>query len=348
MKFDKLRPSLQMLSLVGEIDEFKGAWLSLSRISPERLSALKHVATIESVGASTRIEGAALTDQQVEALLNGLKINSFQSRDEEEVAGYAELMKTIFENWKLIDLSENQIKQLHGTLLKYSQKDERHKGKYKTVPNNVEAFENGKSIGIVFKTASQFETPFKMTELVDWTREAMTTKTFHPLLIVAVFAVTFLAIHPFQDGNGRLSRALTTLLLLKLGYLYVPYSSLESVIEANKESYYLALRRTQTTLENNEPDWDSWILFFLQSMQKQKAQLEAKISREKLLQGDLPELGIRILELIRQHGSLKMSEIETFTGESRSANRTRINELVQRGDIKRNGRGPSTWYSVAL
>ncbi len=347
MRFDNYRPGMEVVRLVGELDEFKGGWRSISNISPERLAKLKKIATIESIGSSTRIEGASLTDQQVEELLSGLRTRSFRSRDEEEVAGYAEAMDVVFENWERIPFTENHIKQLHGTLLKYSEKDERHRGNYKTVPNNVEAFDAyGKSIGIVFKTASPFDTPFLITDLVDWTSEGLREREIHPLLVIAAFHVVFLAIHPFQDGNGRLSRVLTTLLLLKTGYSYVPYSSLESVVEANKEKYYLCLRKSQGTLESEEPDWEPWILFFLQAMQKQKAQLVAKLERERILQGELPALSIRILELIRESGSLKSSDIERLTDESRSTIRSRLNELVETGRLRRHGKSRATWYTL--
>lgn len=348
MKIDKFRPSLEIVQLIGEIDEFKGAWRSLSNISPERLAKLKKIATIESIGSSTRIEGASLSDDQVEALLLELQTSSFRSRDEEEVAGYADAMEFIYENWQNMPFGENQIKQLHRILLKHSQKDDRHRGNYKTVPNHVEAFDSyGKSIGIVFKTASPFDTPFKMTELAAWTDERLRHKDLHPLIVAAIFAVQFLAIHPFQDGNGRLSRIVTTLLLLRMGYTYVPYSSLESVIEANKEQYYLALRRTQGTLENAEPDWEQWIVFFLQTMQKQKTRLERKIEREQILQGELPSLSIRILEIVRENGSAQSSDIERLTNESKSTIRLRLNDLVKSGQLLRHGKSRATWYTLS-
>ncbi len=348
MKFEQFRPTLEMLRLVGEIDEFKGAWRLLSNISPERLAALKRVATIESIGSSTRIEGAALTDERVEALLSGIRKKSFRSRDEQEVAGYADVMDTIYQNWQHVPLNESHIKQLHRDLLKPSTKDDRHRGNYKTSQNNVVALgPNGEELGIIFKTATPFETPYQITDLVSWTNQMLESAEVHPLLVIAVFIISFLAIHPFQDGNGRLSRALTTLLLLKQGYAYVPFTSLESVIEANKEEYYLALRRTQGTLKSDTPDWDPWLQFFLRSMQKQKANLQTKISRERMLEGDLPLLAVRILELIRERGRLKTSDVETITGESRSTIKLRLSELVQRGTLMRHGRGPSTWYTLS-
>lgn len=344
---DTFRPTQEMLRLVASIDEFKGAWRSLRNIAPERLTALKRVATIESVGSSTRIEGVRLTNAQVEQLLSGLETESFQSRDEEEVAGYAALMETVFASAENLPLTENYVKQLHGILLRYSIKDERHRGQYKTLTNHVEAFApDGKSLGVVFETASPFATPFAMAELIVETREALESHLVHPLLVIGIFTVRFLAIHPFQDGNGRLSRALTTLLLLRSGYVYVPYSSLESIIEENKESYYLALRRTQQTLPTETPEYDAWLTFFLRSLHTQTARLQAKMDREGLIEGALPELSLRILELARERGRVKSSEIISVTGEARGTVRNRLNELVARGLLTRHGNGPATWYTL--
>ena len=217
----------EILALIAEIDEFKGAWRALGTLAPERLSALRRVATIESIGSSTRIEGSKLSDREVERLLANLEIKSFASRDEQEVAGYAEVMELVFRSWQDITITENHIKQLHRDLLVYSTKDARHRGEYKTSSNSVAAFDKaGKQIGIVFATATPFDTPRLMTELITWFNQANDDRRLHPLLVIGIFTVVFLEIHPFQDGNGRLSRVLTTLLLLRAGYAYVPYSSL--------------------------------------------------------------------------------------------------------------------------
>src|ERR1700680_419954 len=270
----------EMLDIIAELDEFKGAWRALSTLAPERLSALRRVATIESIGSSTRIEGSKLSDQDVERLLANVEIRSFETRDEQEVAGYAGVMETIFASWSVLPLTENHVRQLHRDLLRYSTKDERHRGEYKKLDNHVEAFDaNGKSVGVVFQTASPFDTPRLMAELIEWTTEALSNRTPHPLLVTAVFVVVFLEIHPFQDGNGRLSRALTTLLLLRAGYTYVPYSSLESVVEHSKEGYYLALRQTQETIRNEAPNWQPWVLFFLRALRQQMKRLAKKVER---------------------------------------------------------------------
>jgi Fic family protein len=252
---DTFKITPEILSLIAELDEFKGAWRALGTLAPERLSALRRVATIESIGSSTRIEGSHLSDQEVARLLNNIEIKKFDSWDEQEIAGYADVMNTVHNLADDIDLTENHVRQLHRDLLAYSGKDEHHRGNYKTNHNHVSAFDaDGNEIGIVFETASPFDTPRLMAELAEWTRNSLKHKVHHPLLVIAVFTVVFLEIHPFQDGNGRLSRILTTLLLLRGGYAYVPYSSLESVIEQSKEGYYLALRNTQGTIRTDAPD----------------------------------------------------------------------------------------------
>ncbi len=336
------------LKLIAEIDEFKGAWAALGRIAPERLSALRRVATIESIGSSTRIEGAKLSDQEVEQLLYGFEIKAFVGRDEEEVAGYAAVMEVIFESNNEITLTENHIKQLHRELLQYSSKDERHRGEYKTHNNHVEAIgPDGESIGIVFETASPFDTPRLMGELVQWTNDNLESGNLHKLIVIAIFVVVFLAIHPFQDGNGRLSRVLTILLLLRGGYDYVPYSSLESIIEQNKESYYLALRRTQVTIRNKDPEWDHWLDFFLNALAQQKARLEKKIKRERLILGDLPELSVKILELCRERGRVTVAEAAKATGANRNTIKDHIKALTRAGHLVQHGAGRGTWYGLS-
>lgn len=343
-----LKITSEILALISELDEFKGAWRALGRISPERLSGLRRVATIESIGSSTRIEGARLTDREVERLLSNIKIKNFASRDEQEVAGYAEIMGMVFERFDAIDPTENHIKQLHRDLLKYSTKDARHRGEYKTHPNHVEAFgPDGEGLGIVFETASPFDTPRLMQELTTWVRLAEHGETMHPLLSIAIFAVTFLAIHPFQDGNGRLSRVLTTLLLLRAGYVYVPYSSLESVIEQSKDAYYLALRQTQGTIRGAAPNWQPWILFFLKALQQQKRRLENKIERERIILGDLPELSVRILEIAHERGRVTVAEAAKATGVSRNTIKDHMKLLAANNHLTRHGGGRGTWYSLA-
>lgn len=348
IKLERLRLTPEVVALIGELDEFKGRWAATQAIAPDRLAALRQVATIESVGSSTRIEGVKLTNTEIEALLRGVKTYSFRSRDEQEVAGYAELMETIFASFQEIPLTENHVKQLHGALLKHSTKDERHRGKYKQFPNSVEAFgPDGKSIGIIFETTSPFDTPARMKELIEWTHTQFEYNEFHPLLVIAIFVVLFLQIHPFQDGNGRLSRALTTLLLLRCGYSYVPYSSFERVIEENKKTYYLALRRGQTELEKNE-NFDGlmdWLVFFLKSMKAQKTALESKM-KDELTAAKLPRLSLQIMELIRSRGSSSVAEAVSITGANRNTVKVHFKNLVGDGHLIAEGAGRGVRYRI--
>ncbi|MBA3958092.1 MAG: Fic family protein [Parachlamydiaceae bacterium] len=341
---DSIVITSEILNLIAEIDEFKGAWQQMRNIAPDRLSALKKVASIESIGSSTRIEGAKLSNPQIETLL--AKVNgNFKTRDEQEVAGYAFVCEQICTHFSSMPFTENMIRQLHLWLLQYSDKDERHRGEYKTIPINIEAFDSsGISIGVIFETVSPLKTPMKMQQLLQWTTK--TLETMHPLIVIGVTIVLFLGIHPFQDGNGRLSRLLTTLLMLKNGYLYAPYSSLESFIEASNEEYYLALQRTQRAWQKNKPDWTTWLLFFLRSLQRQKRHLEVKLEREQILLKGLTPLNATILDLIAAHGPLSISQIALLTQANRNTIKKSLDKLLKEQYVFLVGAGRASRYAI--
>lgn len=345
MKEPVITITKSMLKRIAGTDEFKGSWQAGAGLPPERLSALKSVATVESVGSSTRIEGAKLTDREIENLLSGLEVRPLSSRDEQEVAGYADAVSIICESYESIPFTENYIKQLHNILLGHSSKDVRHRGEYKKIPNSIQAVLPDGGRQTVFETASPFDTPGEMKSLLEWTNREFETKELHPLLIIGIFAVCFLAIHPFQDGNGRLSRLLTTLLLLKSGYAYVPYSSLESVIERNKETHYLALRKTQGTLKSENADYGPWLEFFLSSLKTQTDILAEKTARERMAVS-LPELSEQILRLVKAHERLAISDIEAMTGANRNTIKVRLRELVRDRYLEKHGRRKGTRYTV--
>ena len=345
IKTDTILITSELLALIAEIDEFKGAWRALGTLAPARLIALRRVATIESIGSSTRIEGSQLSDRDVERLLSKLEFKSFATRDEQEVAGYAEVMESIFRSWQDIPLTENQIRQLHRDLLAYSDKDARHRGGYKTASNSVAAFDvDGKQLGIVFETATPFDTPRLMGELITWLNETRDTGRLHALLVIAVFVVVLLEIHPFQDGNGRLSRVLTTLLLLQAGYAHVPYSSLESIIEHSKEGYYLALRQTQGTIRSEAPNWQPWLSFFLRAMQQQKRHLTIKVERETTVIANLSDSAVRIIDFARDHGRVTIGDMIRSTGINRNTLKEHFRKLLEQGYLVRHGKGKGSWY----
>jgi Fic family protein len=333
-----------ILCLVAAIDEFKGLWRALQNIAPDRLSLLRKVATIESVGSSTRIEGAKLTDGEVERLLSGVGQDHFRSRDEEEVAGYAEAINLVFESHADIPFDENHIRQLHQILLKYSSKDARHRGEYKKLPNDVAAFDaDGKNVGVVFETATPFDTPRKMAEFTEWFGRETRAGRHHILILIAIFVVHFLAIHPFQDGNGRLSRILTTLCLLRAGYMYVAYSSLERIIEDNKDRYYLSLRRAQSTLYADNARLSDWVVFFLKSLKTQTEVLSRKLEREKDLM-EIPKFSQEILALARERGRVAIREVCALTGANRNTVKVHLRGLVESKLLVLEGKGKGAWY----
>ena len=345
-----IKISAQMLAQIAELEEFKGAWIGLANLRTEELKDLKKISTIESIGSSNRIEGNKLSDAEVEELLSRMNKKAFKSRDEEEVAGYAELMNTIFDNYPVIPLTENYIKQLHKILLKFVGKDERHRGEYKKIPNSVAAYDaNGKEIGIVFETATPFDTPRFMEELIEWTRKNLDDPFLHPLIVIGVFVVHFLAIHPFQDGNGRLSRALTAMLLLKKGYEYVPYSSIESIIEASKEGYYRALHRTQKNIWGKKVDYEPWLSYFLTALQKQKRHLEEKINT---LLNKKPQPGMvkitrnqkAILDLFDENPELITAEIASKLSMNIETIKKNLKILVDSGCLIKHGTTKGAWY----
>ena len=315
------------------------------QITPE---ILKLIATIESIGSSTRIEGSKLTDKEVAELLSNIKVESFRGRDDEEVVGYAAAMEMVFESWDAITPTENHIRQFHRVLLQHSTKDERHRGDYKKNRNNVVAKDaEGNIIGVVFETTTPFDTPREMESLVGWLRAATDDGNLHPLLIVGIFAVWFLAIHPFQDGNGRLSRILTTLLLLRFGYAYVPYSSLESIIEDNKAGYYASLRRTQQSMKAAAPDWEAWLVFFLRCLVRQKQKLEKRIESEAAIVSKLSGLSLAIVNLLAEEGRATVASVVSATSANRNTVKAALQGLVRKGLIIQRGKGRGVHYTLA-
>lgn len=337
IELSNIEISLIMMKEITEIDEFKVNWNVRNLTRLDQLKELKRVSTIESIGSSNRIEGNKLSNLDVETVLKNIKKQSFKNRDEEEVAGYSKLLNIIYDSYSTIPITENYIKQLHGILLQHASKDVRHRGEYKKISNAVAAFDaTGKEIGIIFRTATPFDTPRLMNELILWVNNALEEGFFHPLLVIGVFIVHFLAIHPFQDGNGRLSRALTALLLLKSGYSYVPYSSMESIIESSKGSYYMALRETQKTIWDNQVNYQPWLEFFITALCKQKQHLEEKIKQIERT-ADLSKNARAVLDLFNGGEELTSKEISLRTNIKVGTVRKILQKLLKRGDIKRYG-----------
>lgn len=345
-KFDKrlARISPEIIGKIGRIDELKGRWIAGTNLNPYFLGRLKRFVLIISTGASTRIEGAGLSDEDVEKFIQGIAIQKFADRDSQEVKGYYELLQNIFEAWDSISFSENSIKHLHKELLKYVDKDNFQRGAYKSKENRVEMVdEKGRRIGVLFDTTPAYLTPKQMQELVEWSKGALLQKKYHPLLIVGNFLVEFLNIHPFEDGNGRLSRILTNLLLLRVGYLYMPYISHEKLIEDQKSLYYIALRKSQKTFNTKFEDLTPWLTFFLDIILAQSEEAISLIASENL-EAILSRKQLAIWQYLQAVPEAAPKEIVDQTGVVRPTVNQILSKLLRLKKIERLGLGRSTRY----
>lgn len=345
-KFDQRLSTVptSLWAKITRIDELKGQWTAGAELSPQALGRLKKSVLITSTGSSTRIEGSKLSNEEVERLMSGMSTKKWINRDKQEVKGYYELLKNIFDSWEQLRFNENSIKHFHKELLKYGEKDERHRGDYKKGENRVEMLdENGKSLGVVFDTTPAYLTPKEMQETVEWTEQAFSGKTHHPLLIIGSFIIEFLKIHPFQDGNGRLSRILTNLLLLKEDYHYVPYVSHEKLIEDNKTDYYLALRKSQKTFKTKKESITPWLDFFLSIVLEQSKMAVELLSKENI-EKILSQKQLAVWEYIQTVKDTSPREIAEKTKTVRATVSQAIDKLLRLKKIERIGLGRSTRY----
>jgi Fic family protein len=330
--------------LISRIDELKGRWVGGLNLSPQILKRLKHSVLATSTGASTRIEGSKLTDAEVESLMRGLTMQRMADRDAQEVRGYYELLLTVFDNHADISFSESSILHLHSQLLKYSEKDERHKGRYKNLENSVEMTDkNGVVLSVLFETTPAYLTPKQMQELIVWTQDALQAKENHPLVVIAAFIVGFLKIHPFLDGNGRLSRILTNLLLLQAGYAYVPYVSLEGLIEGSKGDYYVALRRSQKTFGTESESVTSWIEYFLNVLLEQAEHAMKLLSAEDI-ETLLSPQQLKVWSYLGEVEEATPGQIADSTGVARPTVSQALSRLMEMKRVERIGMGSTTRY----
>lgn len=350
LKLDFESPVHQQVNrFLGDIDTFKGSWKVLEQTKSGYLKELRKIATIESTGSSTRIEGATLTDKEVEKLLNSVKISKLDKREEQEVVGYYEALEIILENHEEIPLTQSYIHQLHGILLKHSDKDQVHKGRFKNLSNQVVANYPDGTQRTIFRTTEPHLTASEMEALIIWTNDRLREQDLHPLLIVSTFVYEFLSIHPYQDGNGRLSRLLTTLLLMKLGYGFIQYVSFEHVVESKKEAYYRALMDGQKNRYNERERIDRWTLFFLESLRDLTKRLETKYDTYSRLKVVLNERQQQIVAYIKKKETAQISQIETgMENYSRNTIKKDLAYLVGEGILLKTGAGRGVRYHIKI
>ncbi|KOY84296.1 hypothetical protein AD998_21670 [bacterium 336/3] len=338
-----------ILKKISKIDVFQSGWEILGQKENRSLKELHKIATIQSTGSSTRIEGCILSDDEVQSLLKNLKITKLKTRDEEEIVGYYEVLELIFEQYPFIDFTENNILQFHHLLLKHSQKDQRHKGTYKNLSNEVVAVSPARGKKVIFKTTPPHLVAKEMQELIEWTNEQLSKKDIHPLLIIAIFVYEFLSIHPFQDGNGRLSRLLTTFLLLKEGYKFITYISFENQIEQQKKEYYEALMDGQKNRYQESENIKSWILFFLNSLDTLLVKLDKKYQEFLQKATYLSERQKQILVFIEERQPVKLADVANhFTHVSIHTIKKDIQILQKEKKIEKMGEYKGSIYITPL
>jgi len=346
LQFDFLTTQ-RLIQKIGQIDQFKGEWKQLGKEENRYLKELRRIATIQSIGSSTRIEGSTLTDAEVATLIKNLKISKLQTRDEEEVVGYYETLEMLIDSYRDIDLTISNLHSLHNLLLKFSTKDTRHRGKFKELTNKVVATYPDGTTRVIFNTTEPYLTAKEMENLVEWTNKAFADAEIHPLIIIGTFIYEFLSIHPYQDGNGRLSRLLTNLLLLKSDYKFVLCISFEHIIENKKKEYYQALMEGQKNRYNNTERIDKWLLFFLESLSELIIKLEQKLKEYRNLGGYLNERQKVVLNYIQQNQPVKMSDISKALPQYTQATiKKDLQYLVVEFEVEKLGDNRGTVYII--
>jgi Fic family protein len=348
LRFD-VRTMQKLFATAARIDQYKGKWQLLEKKDNRYLRELKTLATLQSIGSSTRIEGATLSNSEVEVLLKNMKVTKFRTRDEQEVGGYYDALSMVLDQYIHIELSVSNIKTLHNVLLKFSDKDERHKGDFKQFTNKVVATYPDGHQRTIFNTTEPHLVDKQMTELIDWSNEQLGNRDFHTLFVIATFVYEFLSIHPFQDGNGRLSRLLTLLLLLRTGYDFVQYISFEDIIERRKSDYYRALMAGQQKRGTDEEIISEWLLFFLSSLEEIIVKLTEKYERYLVIGGYLNERQQRLLEFIREQNMVTHTQVAPlFTDISPKTISRDLKLLESELLIEIVGKGKNTTYRIRL
>lgn len=344
LAFD-FKTNQQIIKKIAFIDSFKGKWTGLEVKESIYLKELKQIVTIESIGSSTRIEGSTLTDKEVKQLIDSVKISSFKTRDEQEVFGYYEVLNLMLDAYDSIEIKENYIHHLHKSLLQVSSKDESHRGGYKKLSNKVVANYPGGKQKIIFNTTAPFLVKGEMETLIFWTNENIKNEELHPLIIIAVFVYEFLSIHPYQDGNGRLSRLLTTLLLLRQGYDFMKYASMEIEIEKRKKEYYKALMSGQKNRGTKEEIINEWLLFFLETLEATINKLADRYAKIKNKKSYLNDRQKEVFQFIQKNEPVKISDITSSLKNYTSYTLKKdIKYLTEEGLIKKLGKARATIY----
>ena len=328
----------EIINLLVQIHEHKGKQELFLKRKPAVLDKLVEIAKIQSIEDSNKIEGIVTTADRIIELMN--KKTTPRNRDEEEIMGYRDVLNTIHESYEYIPINSNYILQFHRDLFRHSEKG--IGGRYKTTQNSIIERDNDGNIYERFKPLSPYETPDAIDKICDELNIALDKKDVDSLLLIPVFIHDFLCIHPFSDGNGRMSRLLTTLLLYKQGYVIGKYISLESKIEQNKDSYYAALEQSGIGWHENKDNPVPFIKYILRIILSAYIDFEERVD---YLDEKIPTIDLVRNAVDRSIGKFtKRDMMELVPGVGKATIENMLKQLTEEGYIQRHGQGRATFY----
>ena len=328
----------EIISLVAQIHEYKGRQEVYLKQQPEELDKLVEIAKRQSTEASNAIEGIRTTNTRLKQLCE--EKTTPQNRDEEEILGYRDVLNTIHENYEYIPIKTNYILQLHRDLYKYTEKS--IGGHFKVSQNVIAATdENGKEY-VLFTPLAPYETPSAIDAICENYNKMIENEELDALLLIPIFVHDFLCIHPFSDGNGRMSRLLTTLLLYRSGYVVGKYISIESKIAKNKNLYYQALEDCQEGWYANKEDVTPFVKYMLRIILDAYRDFEERV---ELVSEKLPAKEIVRRAVYKKVGKLSKSDIaELCPSIGIKSVELALKQLVEEGVLLKKGSGRATFY----
>lgn len=335
---DEILWDSEIINLLSKIHEHKGKQELFLRRKPAILNKLVEIAKIQSVEDSNKIEGIVTTSVRIKELLN--QKTTPRNRDEEEILGYKDVLSTIHESYKHIPINSSCILQLHRDLYKYSEKS--IGGRYKNTQNSIIEKDSKGNILERFKPLSPYETPIAIEKICQELNIALDRKQIDSLLLIPIFIHDFLCIHPFSDGNGRMSRLLTTLLLYKQGYVIGKYISMESKIEKDKDRYYIALEKSGVGWHENKEENVYFIKYILRIILSAYIDFEERVN---YVDEKVPTIKLVRDAIDNKIGKFTKRDImELVPSVGKSTIENMLNKLIEEEFIERHGKGKATFY----
>ena len=328
----------EVLGLVAQIHEYKGKQTLFLKQKPATLEKLVEIAKIQSTESSNKIEGIVTTATRIKQLCD--QKTTPRNRDEEEISGYRDALSLIHESYEYIPIKSSYILQLHQVLYRYSQRG--IGGRFKNTQNYItEIKESGEQI-VRFMPLDPFETPMAIEKMCESFNRETDACEIDPLILIPAFIVDFLCVHPFNDGNGRMSRLLTTLLLYRAGYVVGKYVSLESKIEKTKESYYKALEKSDINWNREENDLTPFIKYILGTVLAAYRDFEQRVILVEDKSSAIDLVRNAVNNTIGKFTKSDIMELVPSVGKTSVENSLKI--LIGEGVIGRDGKGKATFY----